>query len=215
MSRVGCVLRAVGASARQLENSARSGCFGRRHAAARQRRLRRRQRRPRAGDRSRMCKTLCDAAANAAGFGITEVALDRRARSRPRRNPGARRHHRAHSSLLFLDAARARARADEQSVDRRRDRAQALSRPAAHRDQGAQAVRALAEGRPRRADRRRRHRAGDFGAAALCRRCRWWSATAPNAARSDFLDSGRALSGDRARRSRPRCWSPSGAGICI
>ena len=34
-------------------------------------------------------------------------------------------------------------------------------------------------------------------------------------AAQDFLASAQALSGDRANRSRPRCWSPSGAGTCI
>ena len=91
---------------------------------------------------------VCDPAANSAGFRIAEIALAGEHRSQPRGNS-----HLAgitgRSSLLFLDAGADARPAVDQSVDRASRRAQALSRPAADRDQGAQGLRALAEGGPR------------------------------------------------------------------
>ena len=136
-------------------------------------------------------------AANQLGFRISEVALERRTRSQPRRNPGPCRHHRALVAVVSRCCQHAHTAAC-QSMDRRRHRAQTLSGPPAHRDQGTQTVRALAEGRPRLADRRRRHRAGNNRAARVSRGCRSWSATAPNSGAQDFLALIATLSGDRA-----------------
>ena len=80
---------------------------------------------------------LCDEAANAAGFGITEVALDRRARSQPRatfsRSPASPATPRCCSSMPAT--ARARLLTNPWIAD-----ATVLKlypEPAAHRDQGA------------------------------------------------------------------------------
>ena len=76
--------------------------------------------------------------------------------------------------------------AQDQSLDRRRHRAQALSRRAADRHQGARGLRALAAGRPGLGDRRRRHRARALSRSPPDRHCRWWSAVAPRRAPRNF-----------------------------
>ena len=139
---------------------------------------------------------ICDAAANSAGFRISEIALagEHEVSREDILEPG--RHHRP------LVAAVPRCRADahpaaDQSVDRASRGAQALSRPAAHRDQGAPGVRAVAEGRPRLTDRRRRHRAGNLRAAAL-RRAAAGGRQRRRACGAGFSRPAQALSGDRA-----------------
>ena len=52
--------------------------------------------------------------------------------------------------------------------------------------------------------------------AALRRACRMVVGAGRRTRRARiFWRCSSALSGDRARRSKPRCWSPSGAGTCI
>ena len=97
------------------------------------------------------------------GFRIAAVALTGPEASQPRRNSDHRRRDRPR--LAAVPRCRRGARpAHDQSLDRRRDRAQALSRPAADHHHRAAGLRAVAEGRPRRRHRRRRH-----GARALRR----------------------------------------------
>ena len=125
----------------------------------------------------------------------------------------ARRHHRALLAAVPRRRADARAAAD-QSVDRRRHGAQALSRPAAHRDHGAQAFALWQK------DGRVALIAAD-GTVLEPTVPRRFAAlpqvvgTRRRTAARGFPRAARALSGHRATRSTPRCWSPSGAGTCI
>ena len=160
---------------------------------------------------SRVSRTLRDATANAAGFRIASIALagqqqlSARKSSRSPASPGAPR---------CCSSTPAGARAPQgQSVDRGSDRAQALSRPPAHRDHRAPGLRAVAEGRPGRGDRRRRHRGRALRRAAFRAICRWSSAAAPRRRPSDFLA---LLDRYPAIRDQLRAasWSPSGAGTC-
>ena len=177
-----------------------------------QRRLRRRQRRPcrRRGDASQGYAR--DALANAAGFHIATIALTGQKQLTREEILADRRHHRPLVAAVSRCRRRAHA-AEGQSLDRRRDRAEALSRPAAYRS--------YASGRPLRSGRRAavsRDRGRRRRGRALCRRripgiCRWLSAPAPRHRRANFW---RVM--DRypeiARTGRaPMCWSPSGAGI--
>ena len=114
--------------------------------AARQRLLRRR-RGGHAAEIAAQVQDLCDEAANAAGFGISEVALSGE-RDVSREEILALAGITGHCSLLFLDAGDDARAAVDQSVDRGRHRAQALSRAVcASRSRSAQRLRALAEGR--------------------------------------------------------------------
>ena len=161
----------------------------------------------------RRCRTSATPRPTALGFRISEVALAGQhelSRDDILTLAGIT----GRSSLLFLDAGADARAALDQSVDRRRHRAQALSRPPAHRHQGAQALRALAEGR------RVSLIAADgtvlepyvparFAVAAAGGRPR-------RRARRPRISRRASTAIRRSRgRSKPRCWSPSGAGTCI
>ena len=101
-------------------------------------------------------KDARDQAANAAGFRIAADCAHRPERSQPRRGADHRRRDRPR--LAFVPRCRGGARpAHGQSLDRRRGRAQALSRPSADQRDRAAGFRALAEGRHRQRHRCRRH----------------------------------------------------------
>ena len=101
--------------------------------------------------------TCATRAANALGFRITSIALagqQQLTREEILAIAGV-----TGRTLAAVPRRRRRARpAQGQSLDRRGDRAQALSRPAAHRGDRARGLRALAEGRQGFGDLRRRHR---------------------------------------------------------
>ena len=157
-------------------------------------------------------KDARDAAANAAGFRIVSVAL-------------AGQHHISREDVLAAAgvtdthvAALSRRRADartaqEQSLDRRRHRAQALSGRAADRHQGARGIRALAEGRAGVRHRRRRHRARTLCGAAPDRAAAG-GRTRRRDARKGISRVARPLSRRCAPPCAPRSWWASGAGTC-
>ena len=88
------------------------------------------------------------------------------------------------SSLLFLDVARCARQARSDPVDRRSDRAQALSRPPADHRHGARGVRAVAAAGQGAGHRRRRHGARRQRSSRGLPRCRSWSGRAPRCARA-------------------------------
>ena len=157
-------------------------------------------------------QNICDRAANSAGMQISSIALSgetQLSREDILTLAGVS----GRSSLLCLDAAAARDKlktspwiADATVLKLYPGRLQI-------EHQGARRLRAVAEGRAGFRDRRRRHRARAVLPASASPRCRWWSA---RARRSRRRTSSRwsAVIRRCATPSKPRCWSPTGAGIC-
>ena len=152
--------------------SSRASCF----LLARQR-LRRREGRAHPDDRRPRSRIRADAAANAAGMRIATVSLSGQRQVEPRGDFRRRRRH--GSFLAAVPRRRRRARqARGDPVDRRSDRAQALSRPPADHRHGARGVRAVAAAGQGHGHRRRRHGARPRRSSRGSRRCRSWSGTA-------------------------------------
>ena len=124
------------------------------------------------------CRSAMTAIANTIGF---RDRFDRAHRPEAADARGDSRHRRRDRPLVAAVSQRRRCAhpAEGQSVDRGRDRAQAVSRPAAYRDHRTARLRALAEGRPRPRGRARRRRWSSRSSPRMSRICRWWSARAP------------------------------------